>query len=231
MRRVQQNGSDADDEKTAYSRCSITFLFEVLKKVRSCPRYVELVIWMGFGDLLELDDCSVPRSFVQWIADHVSIKEEKINIGCKSIFLSAQSVAETLGTPSGELLVDTDEVSGKAAFLEIFGLSKVPSIRFFGKKILAKELLPDHIFCRCFMSICLGTFLCPNSNTKISTKYMGALVDVDSISSRNWSKFIHDWLMTYIHKNLENPSKGKGLNLTLGRCIYHLVVCHTTLFF
>jgi hypothetical protein len=145
--------------------------------------------------------------------------------------LSAQSVAETLGTPSGELLVDTDEVLGKAVFLEIFGLSEVHSIRFFGKKILGKELLPGHIFYRCFMSVCLGTFLCPNSNTKISTKYMGALVDVDSISSRNWSKFIHEWLMTYIHKYLENPSKGKGLNHTFGGCIYHLAVRHTTLFF
>jgi hypothetical protein len=58
------NGSEADNEMPAYSRCSISYLFKVLKKVRSCPRYVFLVNGMGFGDMLHLDDCCVPRSFV-----------------------------------------------------------------------------------------------------------------------------------------------------------------------
>jgi hypothetical protein len=121
-------------------------------------------------------------------------------------------VEDTLGTPSGNLPVDSDEEAGKAAFLELFGLCEVPSIRFFGKKILAKELLPDDVFCRCFMFVCLGTFFCPNSNTKLSTKYMGALVDVDRIKDRNWSKFIHEWLMWYLKKYSADPSKGKGLS-------------------
>jgi hypothetical protein len=217
-------GSEADDERPAYSRCSVSFLHRVLKRVRSCPRYVELVISMGFGHILELDDCFIPRSFVQWVADKIIQNEDKIQIGCKSILLSPQAVEETLGTPSGNLPVDTDEVAGKAAFLELFGLSEVPSIRYFGKKILAKELLPDDVFCRCFMSVCLGTFYCPNSNTKLSTKYMGALVDVDMIKDRNWSKFIHEWLMWYLKKYSTDPSKGKGLSQTLGGCIYHLAV-------
>lgn len=76
---------------------------------------------MDFGYILELDECCIPWCFVQWIADHVSTKEEKIKIGCRSILLSPESVADTLGSSSGQFLVDTDEESGKAAFLEIFG--------------------------------------------------------------------------------------------------------------
>jgi hypothetical protein len=200
MRRIEVNGSDADNEMPAYSRCSITYLSKVLVKVRASPRYVELVKWMGFGHILHLHDCYIPRHFVQWVADNVHTDEGVIKIGSKSIELSPQSVSDTFGTPSGEIPVDSDEEIGKAAFLAIFGLIDVPSIRFFGKKILGKEVLSDGIFCRCFMAVCLGTLFCPNSNTKVSTKYMGALVVVDKIKDRNWSKYIHEWTMFYIKK-------------------------------
>jgi hypothetical protein len=89
---------------------------------------------MGFGDTLHLDDCCVPRSFVQWVADNVSTDEEVIRIGCKSIGLSPQSVADCLGTPIGGVQVDSDKENDKAAFLALFGLIEDPFIRFFGKK-------------------------------------------------------------------------------------------------
>jgi hypothetical protein len=155
----------------------------------------------------------------------VSTDEEVIHIGSKTIELTPQSVRDSLGTPFGGIPVDSDEEIGKAAFLAIFGLIDVPSIRFFGKKILGKDVLPDGVFCRCFMSVCLGTFFCPNSNTKISTKYMGALVVVDKIKERNWSKYIHDWTMSYIKKYLNEHGNAKYMNRTLGGCIYHLAVC------
>jgi hypothetical protein len=180
---------------------------------------------MGFGEILHLDDCCVPRFFVQWVADNVSTDRQCIQIGSISIELSPQSVSDSLGTPAGTILVDGDEERGKAAFLACFGLSDVPSIRFFGKRILSKEVLPDEEFCRCFMAVSLGTFYCPNSNTKISTKYMGALVDVDKIKDCNWSRYIHEWLMWYIKKYQAEPLNAKQLNRTLGGCIYHLAVC------
>lgn len=43
MNIAEANGSDADDEKKAYSRCIISFIFKVLERVRACSRYVELV--------------------------------------------------------------------------------------------------------------------------------------------------------------------------------------------
>jgi hypothetical protein len=98
------------------------------------------MISMGFEHILELDNCFIPRSFVQWVGDNIIHKEDKIQIGCKSILLYPQAVEDTLGTPSGNLPIDGDEEAGKAAFLELFGLSEVPSNSFFGKKILAKEL-------------------------------------------------------------------------------------------
>lgn len=223
-KRAVQTGSDADDETKAYSRCSVSYFYQVLERVRSYAHYSDLVRRMGFGDMLELDDCCIPRDFVQWVADNVNTDAEDINIDCKSIHLTPQSVSDSVGVPSGNLPVDDDEEWGKACFLALFGLSEVPSIRFFGSKILQEEILPDDVFCRCFMSVCLGTFLCPNSNTKLSTKYMGALIVVEKIKERNWAKFVHEWMVFYIKKYLQQRLKNKQSNLTLGGCIYHLAV-------
>ncbi|CAM0911735.1 unnamed protein product [Alopecurus aequalis] len=99
----QPNGSDADDEKNAYSRCSITFFSKVVKRVKTCLEYVELVKSMGFAEMLEIDDCCVPRGFVQWIAENINTDQEMIEIGCSFIQLSPQSVTETVGTPVGEI--------------------------------------------------------------------------------------------------------------------------------
>ncbi|KAM0895573.1 hypothetical protein ACQ4PT_023761 [Festuca glaucescens] len=74
---------------------------------------------MGFGEVLHLDDCCIPRSFVQWFADNVLPDEEVIQLGSKSILLSPQSVSDTFGTPAGELHVDSDEEIGKSAFLAV----------------------------------------------------------------------------------------------------------------
>ncbi|KAM0923541.1 hypothetical protein ACQ4PT_005460 [Festuca glaucescens] len=67
------------------------------------------------------------RCFVQYIAENVNIVEEKINIGCKSILLYPQAVIDTLGNPSGNSLMDSDEDSRKAAFLGIFGTFFYPN--------------------------------------------------------------------------------------------------------
>lgn len=182
-----------------------------------------------WGIILDLGDCCVPRAFAQWIADNVHTEEEVIKIGSKIIQLSPQAVTDTLGTPRGDLLVESDEVAGKLAFLEIFGLSEVPSFRYLGKMILAKELLSDAMFCRCFLSVALPCFLCPNSSTKLSTKYMGALIVVGDIKDHNWSKFVHDWLIEYVKKYLREPKKENRIYHTLGGCIYHLSVPPTLL--
>jgi hypothetical protein len=94
---------------------------------------------MGFGEILHLDDCCVPRFFVQWVADNVSTDRQCIQIGSISIELSPQSVSDSLGTPAGTILVDGDEERGKAAFLACFGLSDVLSISFLVKGYYQKR--------------------------------------------------------------------------------------------
>lgn len=145
-------------------------------------------------------------------------------MGDKSIPVNPKSFEDILGIPSGELPVETDEEVGKAAFLELFGLSEVPSIRYFGDKIIDAKDLTDEEFCRCFMCVVLGAFICPKSSPRPSTKYMGALIEVEKIKDRNWSKFAHNWMMCYITKYLKERANHNKSTLTLGGCIYQLAV-------
>jgi hypothetical protein len=218
-------GSDEDGVPKAYSRFSTSCFYEVIQKVLACPRMISLVKEMGFGFMLELDDCHIPRAFVQWLADNASSDARYIILNGVSISLDAIIVEDTFGIPGGQIPIEGDEESGKSCFLALFGLSDVPYTRLFADKILNEEL-PDAMFKRCFMTVCLATILCPTSSTKPSTKYMGALVDIENVNNLNWSKFVSDWLRMFILKYLKDKLKQNRLTITFGGCIYHLAVCY-----
>jgi hypothetical protein len=225
---VADEGHISDDEITAYSRCSVPYLFTVFKSITCSDHRKGLVKKIGFQHMLDLDDCNVPRLFAQFIADNTKPDSEAIIIGEKSIPIDPKSFELVLGIPAGQLPVETDEEAGKLGFLSLFGLSEVPTVRFFGDKIIKQKDLPDDEFCRCFMAVVLATFLCPNSSAKPSTKYLGALIDVDEIRNRNWCKFAHVWLMWYIKKYQKERAKHNKSSMTLGGCIYQLTVSYST---
>ena len=131
-----------------------------------------------FGILLEYDGCSVPRNFVQWIADQVDVNCCDILVGCKVVSFSAKSVHLFLGIPiGGEDIRQQKDESTKANFLKEINETSLPLIKTFGKKLVGNTLSDDDIF-RYFMVVALSTFLCPNSSTLPSPKYLGALIDV-----------------------------------------------------
>jgi hypothetical protein len=183
-----------------------------------------LVKEMGFQYMLELDECHIPRAFVQWLADNASCDGRHIILNGVSISLDPKTVEETFAIPAGNIPVEGDEESGKICFLAFFGLSDVPSTRFFADKII-NEKLSDAMFKRCFMAVTLATILCPTSSTKPSTKYMGAIINIDIVKDLNWSKFVSDWLRMFILKYLKDKAKENRVTITLGGCIYHLAVC------
>ncbi|XBI21792.1 uncharacterized protein [Aegilops tauschii subsp. strangulata] len=208
----------------AYSRCSLPYFVDVVKSTCKSKEKVQLVRGIGFGFTLEFDECVVPRPFAQWIADNVCVKDEQIVFNQKVITLNAESVSHVLGIPAGENNINITDDGGKAEFLALFGLSEVPSIKYFGNKIIKEEELSDEQYIRCYMIVMLATFLCPTSNTKPSTKYMGAFIDVSKIKDLNWCKFTHAWLMQAINKYQKEKVKQNRITLTLGGYIFHLAV-------
>lgn len=227
-RTIAQMGKTKDclnkGRATAYSRFSIGYFAKIVDSVCKSNYKMELVRNSGFGYLLELNDCYVPRPFAQWVADNVSTKHEAIVLKGKSIALNAEVVSLVLGIPAGSTPIWTvEEETGKAKFLALFGLTEVPSISFFGNKLMTKDL-SDEEYIRCFLTVALATFLCPTSNTKPSTKYMGTLVDVSNLKNLNWCSFVHVWSMCYVKKYQKEKEKQKWITSTLGGCIYQLAV-------
>ncbi|XP_048545658.1 uncharacterized protein LOC125524667 isoform X2 [Triticum urartu] len=208
----------------AYTRCSIPYFSEVANSICKSKNKVDLIRSTGFGYMLELDDCLVPRPFSQWIADKVIVDDEAIFINKKRIPLNALGVLHVFGIPAGDINISMVDDAGKSEFLAFFGLTEVPTIKFFGNKIIEREELSDEQLIRCFLIVALSTVLCPTSNTKPSTKYMGSLIDVSKIRNLNWCKFTHMWLLQAIRKYQKEKTKQNRLTLTLGGCIYQLAV-------
>ena len=69
------------------------------------------------------------------------------------------------------------------------------------------------------MVVALSTFLCPNSSTLPSPKYLGALIDVSTMKDWDWSKFVFEWLFASISLYRKKQRR------TIGGCKYFFVVC------
>ncbi|KAM0852108.1 hypothetical protein ACQ4PT_051979 [Festuca glaucescens] len=207
----------------ATSRYCLSYFLQVIKSVRDSQRKSMLVAEMGFGEIIHLDDCIVPRSFAQWLADACTFGDDGSIIIQNAVILNPDSVQDTFAIPSGSATCSIEEEEGKLAFLAQFALSDLSSLKYFGNMIMNDEL-PADVFKRAFMTVALGTFLCPTSSTKPSTKYLGALVDVECLNNLNWCKIVHDWLLCYLKKYHKDKKKGNKVSITLGGCIYHLAV-------
>jgi hypothetical protein len=162
------------------------------------------------------------------MGDNTDPESGSIRINEREIPTNYESFQQVLGIPAGKLPVELDVEAGKAMCLEYFGLSEIPTIRFFGDKIMNEKDLPDAELCRCFMSVALGAFICPTSCTRPSSVYMGALVDVNTIKDHNWRKFAYEWPMFYLKKYISKRQKNCSPTLTLGGYIYHQAVYLST---
>ena len=196
------------------SRYNVSYLMEILKDIDDNQR--SLLRGVGFGCLLDLDVGAVPWSFLQWIADHVDVDNQEMTFDDKSIPISPESFGHVLGIPIVGDPVPRESKMSTVLFLEYFGLSELPSIKYFGEKVVNKGL-GNAEFIRCVLVVALSCFYCPTSNTKPSMSYLGALIDTDKISTYNWGKFVHEWNMFYIKKYLTSSS-------TLAMCNYYFAV-------
>jgi hypothetical protein len=170
---------------------------------------------IDFGAILDLTSGTVPWSFVQWLADHVDIKKEGFAFQQKFIPISPESFGHVLGVSAIGIPVPPESKVTTGQFLQFFGLSEMPPIKFFRDKIKKSQEKVE--FIRCFMIVALSSFYCPTSSTKPSTAYLAALMDVENIKTYNWAKYFQEWNLWYI-KKYQNSSS------TLAACNFYIVV-------
>uniref|UniRef100_A0A0E0QRJ9 Ubiquitin-like protease family profile domain-containing protein n=1 Tax=Oryza rufipogon TaxID=4529 RepID=A0A0E0QRJ9_ORYRU len=177
-------------------------------------------------ELGQTNQCAIPLSFVKWIASHTDVSCSDIVVNGRSIPINPNTTNFILGIPNGGLEIKNDNDAGKHFFHQHFGSTK-PLISFFGTKLLSdkgvNKLSEDDVL-RCFMVVALSTFLCPNSDTHPSPKYLEPLSDIKSSSKWNWSKFVYEWLMTYIAKFQKESKSKEQTSKTLGGCGHLLAI-------
>lgn len=214
---VPQNSRSRRGVVTPGSRCNHSYFKRIIASLDEPKK--DVIVRYGFGNLLEYDGCAVPRDFVQWIADQVDVNCGDILVAGKVIPLSAESVHMVVGVPIGGLDILEAGESGKGDFLGKFKLKSLPIIKSFGNMILKEKLSDEQLF-RCFMVVALATFLCPNSSTYPSPKYLSPLVEVSTTAGWDFSNLTYKWIFDQIVKYRNKQRK------TLGGCIYFLAVSY-----
>ena len=213
--------SDARVRKVV-TRLNVTYFSEILEALDGPKRKV--IETYGFGSLLHFDKCAIPLAFSRWIADQVQVRSSDIVVRNKSIPITVRVVHDILGIPiGGSSVTKCDAERGKKEFLEVLRLSKLPNFKYFGDKLKKKDISDDDLV-RSFLIVALATFLCPNSNTYPSTKHLLPLVDIKNAKDRDWSNYVHFWLMEDIRKYQCNMMSSTHDSITLGGCLYVLCV-------
>uniref|UniRef100_A0A0E0MF77 Ubiquitin-like protease family profile domain-containing protein n=1 Tax=Oryza punctata TaxID=4537 RepID=A0A0E0MF77_ORYPU len=159
----------------SFSRFSAKYFSEVVSSLS--PLQVSIVKKYGFQNLLLFDSHFVPKKFATWIAKRVDIKSSEIVFNDKVIPLTKESFV-----------------------LSKFGLSAIPSVKYFGDQLMRQKDLSEDKVITSFLIVALACFLCPNSSLTPSIKYLTIFEDVNALDSHDWSKFVLDWSLTCIKK-------------------------------
>uniref|UniRef100_A0A0E0HAN1 Ubiquitin-like protease family profile domain-containing protein n=1 Tax=Oryza nivara TaxID=4536 RepID=A0A0E0HAN1_ORYNI len=219
-----QDKSGSAESPKPRSRLNITYFSNLIEGLSNEQR--SIIENSSFGSLLNFQRCAIPLSFVKWIASHTDVSCSDIVVNGRSIPINPNTTNFILGIQNGGLEIKHDNDAGKHFFHQHYGSTK-PLISFFGTKLLSDKgvnKLPEDDVLRCFMVVALSTFLCPNSDTHPSPKYLEPLIDVKSSSKWNWSKFVYEWLMTYIAKFSKESKSMEQTSKTIGSCEHLLAI-------
>uniref|UniRef100_A0A0E0G1R8 Ubiquitin-like protease family profile domain-containing protein n=1 Tax=Oryza nivara TaxID=4536 RepID=A0A0E0G1R8_ORYNI len=211
-----QKGKAASKTDTSFIRFSAKYFAEVVSKL---PEEKKIVIKnFGFHSLLLFDSSFIPNKFATWIVKKVDLKTSEIVLGDKVIPVNKEAVHAILDLPIGGSEFGKNYEHGRQFILSKFGKTVMPSVKFFGDQLINNEDMTDDSIIISFLIVALATFLCPNSSTCPSIKYLDIFEDVDMLHSFDWSSFVYDWLMSYVKKFQKTNS--------FGGCLYIWAVLH-----
>ncbi|KAL6629372.1 hypothetical protein ACP70R_029137 [Stipagrostis hirtigluma subsp. patula] len=210
-------------QKDAFTRFSVSYFSRVITSLS--PERKKIIEGYGFGSLLKFERCFVPNKFAQWVARQINYKTGDIVVKPNIIPFTRDSVHYVLGLPIGTCPFPKDSSVGKSILLSKFNLNSVPSVKFFGNKLMSKdEVLTDEDVFICFILVALNCFLCPNSSLAPSSKYLGIFENLENVGNLEWSKFILDWSLEAV--KTFNKAKGNKDHdpPCLGGCLYLFAV-------
>ncbi|GJN04495.1 hypothetical protein PR202_ga22046 [Eleusine coracana subsp. coracana] len=121
--RSSNKQTEAPATTNALSRCNHSYFKNIILSLDQ--RRKDVVRYYDFPVLLEFDCCSVPRHFVEWIADHIDENCMDIHASGKIIPITPLSMHKALGLHlGGPDIAETGE-SDKEDFLKLFQVKNI----------------------------------------------------------------------------------------------------------
>ncbi|KAL6594299.1 hypothetical protein ACP70R_048492 [Stipagrostis hirtigluma subsp. patula] len=152
-------------------------------------------------------------------------KDDIIRAGFGDVLeLCCTFTPKILGLPIGGKKIDCKSTVEASLFFkqETKCAADTPTIKELVSLITPE--LSGASFVRIFLLFTFATFLCPTTHRQASPRYFPPLLNVDEISSYDWSLFVSDWLLDYTKRYLHKLADGKSS--ALGGCTFLLVVLY-----
>uniref|UniRef100_A0A0E0LDP5 Aminotransferase-like plant mobile domain-containing protein n=1 Tax=Oryza punctata TaxID=4537 RepID=A0A0E0LDP5_ORYPU len=178
------------------------------------PDQKGFVVDAGFGHLLSMQACNIPKGMTVWLI------KRHWKLGGKSIPIKPL-VEKVIGAPSGPIPVELSRDGDLRLKNKFTVKGRGQPIHITISHIL-KENTKDE-FTISFMLVALCVYLAPMANLSVNRDYLGALSNVKKISDMNWCEHIADFLI----QRISDFKTNKKDNVYVRGCVHILNVIFT----
>ncbi|XP_044352024.1 uncharacterized protein [Triticum aestivum] len=193
------------------------------------PEQLKWIEELGFGSLIEMIDCKLPRKLTIWLMSKVHCDSKSLVFRNRKVSI-LEAVENLLKLPALDKEVPMPRPGrvrdkpfrGKTEF-KAATAGRGESLNEVTTRMLTYKQEEDKDnFCICFMQVILCAYLAPTTGYQINRSYLlGALKDLSDIPPMNWCRFAADYLIEGIRESRQN----KVHNLNVAGCIHilHLI--------
>ncbi|XP_037446502.1 uncharacterized protein LOC119316309 [Triticum dicoccoides] len=193
------------------------------------PEQLKWIEELGFGSLIEMIDCKLPRKLTIWLMSKVDCDSKSLVFRNRKVSI-LEAVENLLKLPALDKEVPMPRPGrvrdkpfrGKTEFKAATAGREESLNEATAKMLTYKQEEDKDNFCICFMEVILCAYLAPTTGYQINRNYLlGALKDLSDIPRMNWCRFATDYLIEGIRESRQN----KVQNLNIAGCIHilHLI--------
>ena len=183
---------------------------------------------LGFGSLIHMIECKLPRKLTIWLMKRVDCDNKCLVFRNRKVSI-VQAFENVLKLPALDKAVPMPRPGrvrdkpfrGKTEFKSGTAGRGGSLKEAIDRMLTYKEEKDKDKFCLCFMQVILCAYLAPMTGYQINRSYLlGALKDLSDIPRMNWCRFAADYLIDAIRDSRGN----KVHNLNVGGCVHILHV-------